>query len=102
MIRDIKQYVPKRNAIVILRFNYCSMVWDNCADYQLEKLQKLKYRAAREITLKSYEARSEVVQREMDWKPLRQRYQTNKLILIRKAKKILYQYPFNGNVAINK
>ena len=92
MMRRIKQYVPKPtlikicNAIVLSHFDYCSMVWDNCADYQLEKLQKLQNRAARVITSKSYEVRSEDVLKELNWHPLRQRYQINKLILMHKAK----------------
>ena len=65
MTRRIMRYAPKStlikicNAVVISHCDYCSMVWDNCADYLLEKLQKLQNRAARVITSKSYEVKSE-------------------------------------------
>ena len=56
MIRRIKKFVPQStllkiyNAIVLSHFDYCSLVWDNCSDYLLNKLQKLQNRAARVIT----------------------------------------------------
>ena len=36
-------------AIVLSHFDYCSLIWDNCSDYQLDKLQKPQNRAARVI-----------------------------------------------------
>jgi hypothetical protein len=56
MIRRIKKFVPQSivlkicNAIVLSHFDYCSLVWDNCSDYLLNKLQKLQNRAASVIT----------------------------------------------------
>ena len=58
----MKEYVPIStlikvyNAIILSHFDYCSLVWDECADYLLTKLQKLQNRAARVITGSSYEA----------------------------------------------
>ena len=46
MIRSIKKFVPQStllkiyNDIVLSHFDYCSLVWDNCSDYLLNKLQK--------------------------------------------------------------
>jgi hypothetical protein len=52
----MKKIVPKRtlkkvhNAIMLPHFDFCSLVWDNCSDYLIDKLQKLQNRAARVIT----------------------------------------------------
>ncbi len=46
MMQRTKKFVPQStllkiyNAIVLSHFDYCSLVWDNCSDYQLDKLQK--------------------------------------------------------------
>jgi hypothetical protein len=56
MLRRIKEYVFTStliivyNAIILSHFDYCSLVWDECEDYLLKKLQKLQNRAARVIT----------------------------------------------------
>ena len=53
MLRRIKEYVSTStlikvyNAIILSHFDYCSLVWDECADYLLKKLQKLQNRSAR-------------------------------------------------------
>ncbi len=39
-------------------FYYRSLVWDNCSDYLIDKLQKLQNRAAGVITGATYETRS--------------------------------------------
>ena len=58
-------------AIVLSHFDYCSLVWDNCSDYLLNKLQKLQNRAARVITGRTYETRSKDVLKELNWQPLK-------------------------------
>ena len=64
MLRRMKAYVPQDilrtvySALIMPHFDYCSLVWDNCSKYILEKLQKLQNRAARVITGKSHETRS--------------------------------------------
>ena len=56
MLRRIKKIVPKTtlikvyNAIILPHFDYYSLVWDNCSDYLIDKLQKFQNRAARVIT----------------------------------------------------
>jgi hypothetical protein len=64
MLRRMKAYVPQDtlrtvySALIKPHLDYCSLVWDNCSKYILEKLQKLQNSAARVITGKSYETRS--------------------------------------------
>ena len=75
MLRRIKEYVSTStlikvyNAIILSYFDYCSLVWDECADYLFKKLQKLQNRAARVITGSSYEISSENILSELDWLP---------------------------------
>jgi hypothetical protein len=69
-------------------FDYCSLVWDNCSKYLLEKLQKLQNRAARGITGKSYETRSSEILKNLGWQPLLDR---------RKDKRALFMYKIRNN-----
>ena len=86
MLRRIKEYVSTStlikvyDAIVLSHFDYCSLVWDECADYLLKKLQKLQNRAARVITGSSYEISSENILSELDWLPLKDRFRNKKAI----------------------
>ena len=60
MLRRKKEYVSISTLIKVYNaIDYCSLVWDECADYLLTKLQKLQNRAARVITGSSYETNSE-------------------------------------------
>jgi hypothetical protein len=92
MIRRIKKFVPQStllkiyNSIVLSHFDYCSLVWDNCSDYLLNKLQKLQNRAARVITGRTYETRSKDVLKELNWQPLSERLKRNKCIFMHKIK----------------
>jgi hypothetical protein len=61
----MKKYVPTAtllrgyDAIVLSHFDHCCFViWGNCADYLLDKLEKLQNRAARVIIGKTYDIRS--------------------------------------------
>ena len=75
-MRRMKQFVPKStllriyNAIVLSHFDYCSLVWGNCCEYLIDKLQKLQNRAARIITGSTYDVSSENVLKELNWQPL--------------------------------
>ena len=66
MMRRIKKYVPQStlkevyNAIVLSHLDYCSLVWDNCSEYNLHKLQKLQNRAVRVIRGRTYETSSKM------------------------------------------
>jgi hypothetical protein len=57
------------------------LVWDNCSDYLIDKLQKLQNRAAHVITSKTYETRSCNVLKELQWQPLTERLKHKKLFL---------------------
>ena len=76
MLRRLKNCVPQTtlikvyNALVLQYFEYSSLVWSNCSDQLISKLQKMQNRAARAITGRSYETPSNEILRELDWKPL--------------------------------
>ena len=97
MLRRIKEYVSTStlikvyNAIVLSHFDYCSLVWDECADYLLKKLQKLQNRAARVITGSSYEISSENILSELDWLPLKDRFRN---------KKAMFAYNVKNNIKL--
>ena len=84
MLRRMKEYVSFStlikvyNAIILSHFDYCSLVWDECADYLLIKLQGLQNRAARVITGSSYETNSEDILSELNWQPLKERFRIKK------------------------
>ena len=75
-------------ALIMPHFDYCSLVWDNCSKYLLEKLQKLQNRAARVIIGKSYETRSSEIVKNLGWQPLLDR---------RKDKRALFMYKVKNN-----
>ena len=86
MLRRKKNLVLKTtltkvyNAIILLYFDYCNLVWDNCSDYSLDELQKLHNRAPHVISGKTYETRSLDVLTELHWQPLKKRFKQRKLI----------------------
>ena len=51
--------------MILPYFDYCSMVWENCGNCALQRLQKMPNRAARLITGKSYEVRSSEILRDI-------------------------------------
>ena len=81
------------NAIVQPHFDYCSLFWDIGNAYSLEKLQKMQNRAARVITGKSFEVRSQSILQELGWQPLVDRWKQNKAEFMYKGK--------NGNCLTN-
>ena len=93
MIRRMKAFVLQAtlisiyNAIVLPYFHYCSLVWDACNNYLLEKLQKMQNRAERVITGKSYKFRSISVIRELNWQPLAERREDIKAVFMYKIRK---------------
>ena len=73
MLRRMKAYVPQKilitvyKALILPHFDYCSLVWENCSNYLLDKLEKMQNRTARIITGKSYEVRSAEILKELRW-----------------------------------
>ena len=71
---------------MLSQFDNCSLVWDNFCKYLTNKLQKLQNRAARIITGRTYDVSSDDVLKELNWKPLKQRYKMNKTIFMHKVR----------------
>ena len=89
MLRRMNAYVPQEtlkrvyNALIMPHFDYCSLVWDNCSKYLLEKLQKLQNRAARVISGKSYETRSSEILKYLGWQPLLERRKEKRALFMK-------------------
>jgi hypothetical protein len=49
------------------------MVWDNAANYNMQKLQKMQNRAARIVTGSSYDVPSKELLRQLNWETLEER-----------------------------
>ena len=92
MLRRIKSCVPKRtlikvyNTIILPHFDYCTLVWSNCSEYLLDKLQKVQNRAARIITGRPYDIPTKEIFRELNWQSLPDRWEKNKLMFMHKVK----------------
>ncbi len=56
IMKTIKPFVTESvlqtiyKSLILPYFDYCSMIWDNAANYNLQKLQKMQNRAARIVT----------------------------------------------------
>ena len=100
MLRRMRKVVPKTalikvyNAIILPHFDYSSLVWDNCSDYPINKLQKLQNRAARVITCRSYETRSRDVLKELHWQTLKECFEHKKLFLCIRLGTISFQIAY--------
>ena len=92
MIRHMKDFVPQMtlisvyNGIILPHSDYCSLVWDTCSNYLLEKLKKMQNRAAGVISGKSCEVRCEDILRKLNWQPLVERRNDNKAVFMYKIK----------------
>ena len=77
------------DSLILLHFDYCSLVRDNCSDYLLDKVQKMQNRVARIVTGRLYEARSNDGLKELNWQSLKERiYQ--KCIFMYKVRNNIY------------
>ena len=60
MLRRIKEYVSTStlmkvyNAIILSHFDYCSLVWDECADYLLKNCRNYKTERNYEIIMTEF------------------------------------------------
>ena len=92
MLRRMRPFVPRSILITIYKslilhyLDYCCMVWDNCSNYLLDKLQKIQNRAARIITGESYEIRSSDLLRKLNWPNLKERRSHKKAIFMFEVK----------------
>ncbi len=62
------------------------MIWDNAANYNLQKLQKMQNRAARIVTGNNYDIPSKVLLHQLNWKMLEKRRGNKKALLMYKVK----------------
>ena len=73
LLRKAKPHVPYNdllriyNSLVVPYFTYCSTVWNDGNNTNLEKLYKLQKRAARIITGSNYETRSKIIFQSLGW-----------------------------------
>ena len=76
LLKKAKQFVPQDtlitmyNALVLPHFNYCSTVWHDGNNSNIDKLFKLQKRAARIITGSTYEIRSVEIFNNLKWSPV--------------------------------
>ena len=78
------------NTRIQSQFDYCNLVWGNCGKTLFDRLQKLQNRAARVLTLSSYDADAKCLITQLDWKDLSTQFQIQKAIMVYKS--------FNGLV----
>lgn len=87
-IKRVRSFVPRDtllkayNAIVQPHFDYCSVVWGDCAKGLTDRLQKLQNRAARIITFSSYDSNADALFRELGWQKLCDQRNISKSILM--------------------
>ena len=74
------------NSLVLPYFDYCNMVWENTAKYNLQKIQKMKNRAARILTGSSYDVPTADLMRQLKWQTLEDRRGNKKALLMHKVK----------------
>jgi len=71
--------------LVKSHFDYCSVVWGNCAKTLSDKLQKLQNRAVRVLTHSSYDADANQLLTELGWDNLETRRKKLKAEMVFKA-----------------
>ena len=68
-------------SLILPYFDYCSMIWDNAANCNLQKLQKMQNRAARIVTGNNYDIPSKDLLHQLNWKMLEKRRGNKKALL---------------------
>ena len=91
--RRIRKLVPKNTLTpmmlcILPQFDYCSLVWNNCSDYLLDKVQKMQDRPARIVTGRPYEVRSDDVLKELNCQSLKKEGYAKKVYSRRKLETI--------------
>ena len=96
LLRKAKPHVPYNdllriyNSLVVPYFTYCSTVWNDGNNTNLEKLYKLQKRAARIITGSNYETRSKIIFQSLGW---------NSIDNILKKREFLITFKANRGIA---
>ena len=92
IMRRIKTFVTQSvmqslyNSLILSYFDYCNMVWENTAKYNLQKIQKMQNRAARILTGSSYDVPTTDLMRQLKWQTLEDRRDHKKALLMHKVK----------------
>ena len=91
IMRRIKTFVTHLswnpyNSLILPYFDYCNMVWENTAKYNLQKIQKMQNRAARILTGSSYDVPTTDLMRQLEWQTLEDRRDNKKALLMHKVK----------------
>ena len=73
------------HGLVQSHFDYCSVVWGNCAKTLSDKQQRLQNRAVRVLTHTSYDADANQLLKELDWDNLETRRQKLKAEMVYKS-----------------
>ena len=68
------------NSLIFPYLDYCNMVWENTAKYNLQKIQKMQNRAARILTGSSYDVPITDLRRQFNWQTLEERRVINATI----------------------
>ena len=90
-IKRISRCVPPAtlhniyHGLVQSHFDYCSVVWGNCAKTLSDKLQRLQNRAVRVLTHSSYDADANQLFKELGWDNLETRRQKLKAEMVYKS-----------------
>ena len=82
--RHIRKLVPKYKLIntynILILPHFDSLVWDNCSDNLLDKVQKMQTRAASIVIGQPYEIRSNNLLKELNWQSFKERIYQKKYI----------------------
>jgi hypothetical protein len=73
------------NALILPHLTYCSNVWHDGNNTNMNKLVKLQKRAARVITGSNYEIRSSDIFKKLNWEPLETTLKKRELVMTFKA-----------------
>lgn len=91
LLRRLKNFLPRNTlnmlykALILSTFDYCDVVWSNCSQGFLGRLQRLQNRAARVILGEDNYARIDVMHSELKWKKLHERQTFHKCVLMKKC-----------------
>lgn len=90
-IKRIRYCVPPTtlsliyNSLVQSYFDYCSVVWGNCGQTLVEKLQKLQNRAARVLTFSNHDSDADELLNHLNWVNLESQRQKTKAVMVYKS-----------------
>jgi hypothetical protein len=79
------------NALILPNLTYCSNVWHDGNNTNMNKLVKLQKRAARVITGSNYELRSSDIFKKLNWEPLETTLKKRELVMTFKRLEVSHQ-----------